>query len=119
MEQTEKSPVDLSNWSSPLPGRVSIKSKPDAPRAYRGSTKTHQGVDIPAAPGTDVLAIGDGKVYYVRRGWVPGAGKGQEAGNFVIVDHGNGLRSEYMHLSDITVERGQMVRGGTAIAKSG
>jgi hypothetical protein len=117
MDQTSKDPSALSNWSPPLPGEITIHSKPGAPRPYRGATETHKGVDIPAPVGTPVLAIGDGIVTYVYDSWKPGDGK--QSGNFVVVEHPGGIRSLYMHLSKITVTVGAKVTGGKEIAKTG
>jgi len=101
----------------PAPSTIEIKSPPDKDRSYRGTGKRHEGVDIRAAEGTPVQAVGDGRVYYVYDKWKPG--DGQAAGNFIIIDHPNGIRSEYMHLSEISVRRGDTVGGGTLIGKTG
>ncbi len=125
MKESKKETAELSNWSPPIagtmpppaPATLEITSRPGASRGYRGIGKKHEGVDIRAAEGTDVQAIGDGKVYYVFDKWKPG--DGQAAGNFIIIQHPNGIRSEYMHLSEISVKRGDPVSGGTIIGKTG
>jgi Peptidase family M23 len=119
MDQTAKEPTDLANWSPPLQtsSPIEIKSPPDRPRSYRGAGKSHQGVDILTPIGTPVTSIGDGKVYYIYDQWKPGDGKA--SGNFVIIEHPNGIRSEYMHLSEVHVKAGDPVSGGMEIGKSG
>lgn len=73
--------------------------------------KMHNGVDIRAATGTPVKAFRDGKI--VQSSYAGGAG------NMVVVDHGNGLQSRYMHLSRFTVKPGDSVTAGQVIALSG
>lgn len=61
----------------------------------------HQGIDIGAGYGTPVGAAGAGEV--VQAGWNGGYGLS------VMLDHGNGLRTLYAHLSEIMVSVGQLV----------
>jgi murein DD-endopeptidase MepM/ murein hydrolase activator NlpD len=72
----------------------------------------HAGVDISAAMGTPVRAAADGVVYHAEY-----AGGGY--GRLVVVDHGNGIRTWYAHLSRFEVVPGQEVRRGEIIAYSG
>ena len=73
----------------------------------------HKGIDIAnrAAPG--IVAADSGTV--VVAGWVDNYGYG----NRVIIDHGNGFRTLYGHLSSIYVRVGQTVARGDAIGKMG
>lgn len=73
----------------------------------------HTGIDIAnrAAPG--VLAADSGRV--VTAGWPDGWGYG----NRVVIDHGNGYRTRYAHLSAIYVTVGQTVNRGDLIGKMG
>jgi len=73
----------------------------------------HKGIDIAnkAAPG--VLAADSGTV--IVAGWPDGYGYG----NRVILDHGNGYRTLYAHLSSVYVSSGQTVRRGDTIGKMG
>ncbi|MDE1975387.1 MAG: M23 family metallopeptidase [Patescibacteria group bacterium] len=75
------------------------------------ATVTHKGVDFRAPPGTPVYAIDRGIVRQARAFTV--------YGNTVIIDHGLGLISMYMHLSKIDVRVGELVQGGQAIGLSG
>jgi murein DD-endopeptidase MepM/ murein hydrolase activator NlpD len=75
------------------------------------NTITHKGVDFHAPPGTPV--------YAVNRGIVRSARKYVVYGNSVIVDHGLGLLSMYMHLSKMVVSPGQLAEKGQLIGYSG
>lgn len=75
---------------------------------YKGS---HKGVDLNAPKGTDVYACMDGEVTVASRN------KGY--GNFVIIDHGNGVTTVYGHHTRNLVSAGQIVRRGQKIAEVG
>ncbi len=72
----------------------------------------HNGLDIIANQGQDVLAAADGIVADVER-----SRKG--LGNVITLDHGNGWTTRYSHLSEITVRKGQEVKKGKKIATVG
>ena len=55
--------------------------------------RPHLAVDLAAPTGTPVLATADGRVHF--------AGPNGGNGNFVVIEHGNGYRSSYAHLSGI------------------
>ena len=76
------------------------------------SLSVHGGIDLMAPYGTEVLATGAGKVVEVLR-------QGGGMGNMVIIDHGNGLRTVYAHLSDLNVAMNQNVVRGKVIGKVG
>jgi murein DD-endopeptidase MepM/ murein hydrolase activator NlpD len=65
----------------------------------------HEGIDIGAACGTPIHAAASGTVIY--SGWMDGYG------NFVIIDHGNGLATAYGHQSAIYVSGGSVSQGQT------
>jgi septal ring factor EnvC (AmiA/AmiB activator) len=69
------------------------------------------GIDIATPSGSDVYAVADGEVAVLS--FIPGFG------NVLILNHSNGFRTVYAHLSDITVSESQRVTEGTIIAKSG
>lgn len=73
----------------------------------------HRGVDIANSAAPDVVAADSGKV--IVAGWPDGYGYG----NRVIIDHGNGYKTLYAHLSRIYVVQGQTVARGAAIGKMG
>ncbi len=71
----------------------------------------HKGVDFRAAAGTPVFAM--------NRGIVRLAQEFRVYGKTVVIDHGLGLQSIYMHLSEFKAQLGQIVKKGQVIALSG
>lgn len=77
-----------------------------------GEEAVHAGVDISAPKGTDVEATGDGVVVE--------AGRHESGyGNEVIIDHGDGIRTKYAHLSAVYVTAGEEVTRGEVIGEVG
>lgn len=72
----------------------------------------HDGLDLMAPLGTDVLATADGVVTLVQK-----TQKG--SGNRVEITHGDGYVTAYSHLSDILVTRGKSVKQGSVIGRVG
>jgi len=72
----------------------------------------HPGIDIANSSLPPVLATDSGTVMVA--GWHP-----YGYGNYILIDHGNGYRSLYAHLSAIYVVTGQTVNRGDAIGKVG
>lgn len=71
----------------------------------------HNGEDIGAPNGTDVAATNDGVVRLTVEHIFSGKG--------VFVDHGLGFYSMYFHLSEVTVNEGDVVRAGQTVGKVG
>ncbi len=69
------------------------------------------GIDISVKPGTPVVAVANARV--ARIWWLV------SYGNLIILDHGDGYRTIYAHLADITVTEGQTIDEGGTIATSG
>ncbi|MCH9680034.1 MAG: M23 family metallopeptidase [Deltaproteobacteria bacterium] len=80
------------------------------PVSGRG-TRLHRGVDFRGTPGDLVLSIGAGRIDFV--------GHDPFLGTMVVVDHGQGLRSLYGHLSDVLVVAQMPVERGAAIGLVG
>jgi murein DD-endopeptidase MepM/ murein hydrolase activator NlpD len=76
-----------------------------------GYSITHKGTDFRAVEGTPVLAMNRGVVRLVQ--------EGRNYGKTVIIDHGLGLQTFYMHLSKINVKVGELVLSGQIIGLSG
>ncbi|MEI6528520.1 MAG: M23 family metallopeptidase [bacterium] len=74
-------------------------------------TITHKGADFRAKTGTKVTAMNRGVVRLVRNF--------QTYGKTIVIDHGLGLSSYYMHLSKIYVNEGELVKPGQLIGLSG
>jgi len=73
----------------------------------------HKGIDIANVSLPAVLAADSGRV--VVAGWPDNAGYG----NRVVIDHGNGFKTLYGHLSKVYVVSGQTVNRGSAIGQMG
>ncbi|WP_342635352.1 peptidoglycan DD-metalloendopeptidase family protein [Aquibium carbonis] len=74
--------------------------------------RVNDGIDIAVPEGTSVKAAENGVVIYAGDGL-------KEFGNTVLVRHEDGLVSVYGHASELTVKRGDKVRRGQEIARSG
>lgn len=80
--------------------------------------KMHNGIDLSCASGEPILAFTDGIVNYKEDrngGWTTGLG------NYVILNHGNGVTSWYGHMKSNTVKviQGQTVKAGEQIGGCG
>lgn len=73
--------------------------------------RPHEGIDVTAQMGAEILAPASGIVTEVK--WVDGYG------NMLTVDHGYGLVTRYAHCSKILVARGTRVKRGQTIAQVG
>jgi murein DD-endopeptidase MepM/ murein hydrolase activator NlpD len=98
-------------WRLPVVGRITdaFGPRPDLP--VNGVEPFHAGVDIAAPCGTPVLAATGGTVVF--------AGYDGSFGNFVRVDHGNGVQTTYAHNSVIRASVGQSVAAGEVISEVG
>ena len=76
-----------------------------------GKRRMHSGLDFPVNLNTDVVATGDGVVTKAQydSGW----------GRYIKIDHGYGYETIYAHLWKINVKKGQKVKRGDKIGKSG
>ncbi len=95
-----------SGFDWPVHGRIVTRFGPGA----RG--ERYNGVKIAVPLGTAVLAAADGVVAYAGSG-IP------QLGGVIIVRHGDGWATVYGHASKLLVQRGQAVRRGQTIARSG
>ncbi len=102
------------DWLYPLPFVAAVNDTfgwRDTHPVY-GDARMHYGVDLDAPIGTPVYASRSGLVYYTD--YEEGG-----AGNYVMLEHGNGYRSVYMHLSYYIVSMGEYVTAGQIIGYSG
>lgn len=74
-------------------------------------TEFHNGIDIPASTGTAVMAVSGGQVAW--------SSLSSSAGNWIGIDHGNGIYSVYMHMSSRLVKEGDYVTAGQTIGLVG
>jgi len=114
--------IDISSYSSEISSRLShIPTLRPIPGSYGGYgwrihpiyhyRQFHPANDIGAPYGTSIKAAGAGVVTHAS---YYGTG-----GNTVIIDHGNGFVTIYMHLSKFKVAVGQKVKKGTVIGNVG
>lgn len=99
-------------FTHPCPGYSRISSTFGyryAPLA--GASTNHKGVDFAASTGTPI--------YAAAAGTVTSAGYSGKAGNLIIINHGNGLLTYYMHCNTIFVSAGQKVSKGQNIGQVG
>lgn len=76
-----------------------------------GVNKFHNGVDMAAPKGTDILAAYSGEVV--------AATYNSTMGNYVMMNHGNGFYTIYMHASKLCVSQGDIIIEGEKIAEVG
>jgi hypothetical protein len=96
----------------PAPGRISGRF--GAQRIYQGQPGAyHTGLDLAAAAGTPILAPADGVVILAAQAPFTLEGK------LLMVDHGMGLSSAFLHCSAHRVTEGEAVKQGQAIAAVG
>ncbi len=106
----------LANQLTPNAGVVSATGSwiwPAAGRITQYFKAWHKGLDIANQGGGPILAADSGTV--VVAGWVDNTGYG----NRVMIDHGNGYKTLYAHLSKIAVTVGQTVRRGDVLGQMG
>ena len=97
-------------FTHPCPGMSYQSSYFGEVREGIGDSRPHKGHDYAAAPGTPIYAAAAGKVTT--------AGYSNSAGYWVVINHGNGLVTKYMHMWQMpyvstgqTVEKGQNIGG--------
>ena len=90
------------NWIWPAAGKIS-----------QGFKAWHKGIDIANSAGGAILAADSGTV--IVAGWPDNTGYG----NRVVIDHGNGLKTLYAHMSKFSVVVGQTVKRGDKLGDMG
>jgi murein DD-endopeptidase MepM/ murein hydrolase activator NlpD len=102
------------NWAGNflLPVNAPISDVFGTARVFNGNVQSvHQGLDFGVPTGTPVAALNSGTVLLAQMLFFEG--------NCVVLDHGQGLLTIYMHLSKIDVREGEQVKRGEEIALSG
>lgn len=101
-------------WSGQFaaPADAAISDVFGSERIFNGKTSSpHQGLDFRVPTGTPVAAMNDGTVLLARLLYFEG--------NFVVIDHGQGLLTLYLHLSEFKVNEGDPVKRGQIVGLSG
>lgn len=101
-------------WSGEFtaPAEAEISDVFGAERVFNGKAQsTHFGLDFRVPTGTPVAAMNDGTVLLARPLYFEG--------NFVVLDHGQGLLTLYLHLSEFKVKEGDQVKRGQIVGLSG
>jgi murein DD-endopeptidase MepM/ murein hydrolase activator NlpD len=101
-------------WSGPFtaPADAAISDVFGSQRIFNDKTSSpHLGLDFRVPNGTPVEAMNDGTVLLARPLYFEG--------NFVVLDHGQGLLTLYLHLSEFKVKEGDQVKRGQIVGLSG
>lgn len=97
-------------WPCPSSRRITSgfgnRAQPTA-----GASTNHKGIDIGASYGAAIVAAAAGRVTT--------AAYSSSAGNYIVISHGDGLSTVYMHCSSLSVSAGQSVTAGQTIAAVG
>ena len=97
-------------WPCPSSGRITsgfgARSSPT-----EGASSNHQGIDIGASTGSSVIAAAGGTVVISTYS--------ASAGNYVMINHGGGVYTVYMHMNSRAVSEGQSVSQGQQIGTVG
>ena len=100
------------NGNFKAPADAAISDVFGSQRIFNGKAQSpHQGLDFRVPTGTPVRAMNDGTVLLARPLYFEG--------NFVVIDHGQGLETLYLHLSEFKVKEGDAVKRGQEIGLSG
>lgn len=95
----------------PVPGHGTVSSYfgyRESPGA--GASTYHKGIDIPAPFGTSIVAVASGTAT---------TGRSWDRGNYVMIDHGDGMVTMYYHCSSLAVSNGDYVSQGQTIGHVG
>ncbi len=101
-------------WSGQFaaPAEAEISDVFGIQRVFNGKAlSTHYGLDYRVHTGTPVTAMNSGTVLLARFLYYEG--------NFVVIDHGQGLLTLYLHLSELQVKEGDSVKQGQIVGLSG
>jgi murein DD-endopeptidase MepM/ murein hydrolase activator NlpD len=113
VEAAPESPVKAAEATAALPTfRWPVRGKVITSYGAKTNGKVNDGINLAVPEGTPVKAAEDGVVAY----------SGNELkgyGNLILVRHANGYVTAYAHASELLVKRGDTIKRGQVIAKSG
>ena len=111
-ENKEARTYDGGQFAWPAPKYVRISDDyGNRTHPILGTQQFHNGVDMAAPSGSPILAAYDGEVV--------AADYSASMGNYIMINHGDGLITIYMHASSLSVSKGQTVVRGEEIGKVG
>lgn len=113
-EETEELPPEVTRPPESTPARLTFTNPIPARNTMTspfGDGRKHDGLDINAEKGDDILSVTQGEVIFA--GWAGTYGK------LVRVEHPGGFVSLYSHLNEILVEEGQQVEKGELLGYAG
>ena len=97
-------------WPCPASSRIT-SGFGDRESPTEGASSNHKGIDIGASSGSNIVAAAGGTVTIATYSY--------SAGNYVMINHGGGVSTVYMHCSKLLVSVGDTVKQGDVIAKVG
>lgn len=109
-------PVLPSNKYIPVEGIKKLPTTGILSFGFQRSDHIHNGIDIPAKEGTNVLAASSGKVEYATTAWRQGF---TGYGNVVVIKNSDGTYALYAHLKRPLVDVGDNVEAGEIIGEVG
>lgn len=109
-EYKERTMTGGFKWPCPSSGTISSGfGSRESPT--EGASSYHKGIDIAAPTGSRVIAAAGGKVVI--------ATYSASAGNYIMISHGSGTYTVYMHMSSLNVSEGDEVSQGDTIGAVG
>jgi murein DD-endopeptidase MepM/ murein hydrolase activator NlpD len=112
-EPAVESPVKASEATGALPTfRWPVRGKVITAYGAKANGKSNDGINLAVPEGTPIKAADDGVVTY-------SGNELKSYGNLVLVKHPNGYVTAYAHASELLVKRGDTIKRGQVIAKSG
>jgi murein DD-endopeptidase MepM/ murein hydrolase activator NlpD len=97
-------------WPCPSSSRIT-SGFGDRDSPTEGASTNHKGIDVSASTGSGIVAAASGTVTISTYSY--------SAGNYIMIHHGGGVYTVYMHCSELLVSAGQEVSQGQVIAKVG
>lgn len=109
-EYKERTMTGGFKWPCPSSGTISSHfGSRESPT--EGASSYHKGIDIAASTGSRVIAAASGKIVI--------ATYSASAGNYIMISHGSGTYTVYMHMSSLNVSEGTEVSQGDTIGAVG
>lgn len=102
-------------WENPLPSGRVTRPYGEGVNPFTGAVEFHHGIDLGAPSGTPIVAPADGVVEVATTTYAPL----ESAGTVLVLDHPDGSKTFYSHLSELKVTTGQPISRGATIGLVG